>query len=65
MTYEDYMMKLGKNLSVAVSSYNGATKEFKKIDKDIFRITGDAMGAELPLLEKPSDDGEEEREILS
>ena len=60
MAYQDYMDKLGKNLGVAVSSYNGATKEFKKIDKDVYRITGDAVGVDLPLLEKPGeeDDGE-------
>ena len=28
-------------------------KEFKKIDKDVLRITGDSPGLEVPVLEKP------------
>ena len=59
-SYQDYMGKLGKNLGVAVSSYNSAGKEFKKIDKDIFRITDGetAIDVNLPALEKPSEDEE-------
>jgi DNA recombination protein RmuC len=58
MTYEEYMQKLGRSLSNSVSAYNGASKEFKKIDKDVYRITGEAIGSELPLLEKPGEDAD-------
>ncbi|HOV09008.1 MAG TPA: DNA recombination protein RmuC [Spirochaetota bacterium] len=44
-SYEDFMVKLGKNISATVNSYNSAVKEFKKVDKDIYRITeGDSGG---------------------
>ncbi len=59
VAYEDYMEKLGKNLGTTVSAYNGASKEFKKIDKDVFRITGEKLDVELPLLEKPNAETEE------
>jgi hypothetical protein len=38
-----------------VNQYNDGGKEFKKIDKDIIRITGaeEALGYEAPLLDKP------------
>jgi DNA recombination protein RmuC len=38
-SYEDYHNKLGKNLGTVVNHYNSSSKEFKKIDKDIVRIT--------------------------
>ncbi|NCC69964.1 DNA recombination protein RmuC [bacterium] len=38
-SYDIYMKKLGGNLDTAVSSYNKASSEFKKIDKDIYRIS--------------------------
>ncbi len=41
--YEEYFDKLGKNLSTTVNFYNKATKEFKKVDKDVMKITGDSM----------------------
>ena len=37
------MQKLGKNLGTAVSMYNQSYKEFGKIDKDVLKITGEAM----------------------
>jgi len=52
-SYDDYMLRLGKNLSTAVSMYNSSYKEFKKIDKDVLKISGEAMGIEPQLLEKP------------
>ena len=56
LSYEDYMGKIGKNLGMAVGAYNGAQKEFKKIDKDVLRITGQAVGVGEPLaLEKPEE----------
>lgn len=38
-SYEDYHNRLGKNLSTVVNHYNASSKEFKKIDKDVMRIT--------------------------
>ena len=51
--YDGYMQKLGKNLSTSVSMYNSAYKEFGKIDKDVLKISGEAIGIEPELLEKP------------
>ncbi len=55
MTYEDFMQKIGKNLGTTVSAYNSASKEFKKIDKDVMRITGKGIESDLSLLEKPEE----------
>lgn len=41
--YESFFGKVGRNLNVTVNAYNDATKEFKKIDKDMYRISGDTM----------------------
>ncbi len=59
-TYQTYMDRLGKNLGTTVASYNTASKELKKVDKDILRITGEAVGVELPTLDKPSEEAEDE-----
>src|SRR3989344_107221 len=55
MSYEDFMNKIGKNLGTTVSAYNSASKEFKKIDKDVMRITGKGIESDLGLLEKPEE----------
>ncbi|MEK9209589.1 MAG: DNA recombination protein RmuC [Patescibacteria group bacterium] len=55
MSYEDFMNKIGKNLGSTVSAYNSASKEFKKIDKDVLRITGQGIEAESFLLDKPEE----------
>lgn len=54
-SYEEYMNKLGKHLGTTVNTYNDAAKEFKKIDKDVYRITdGEQGGSREPLqIEKP------------
>lgn len=54
-TYEEYHGKLGSNLSTVVNQYNLSNKEFKKIDKDILRITGETLGIEVIALEKPEE----------
>ncbi len=53
--YEDYFVKLGGHLSTTVNSYNNATREFLKIDKDVYRITeGESGGkAGVPLIDGP------------
>lgn len=54
-SYENYMKKLGTHLGTTVSMYNSAYKELGKIDKDVLRITGTAVGTETQVLEKPHD----------
>lgn len=53
-SYEDYHQKLGNALGTAVNQYNSAGKEFKKLDKDVMRITEEAPQLEALALEKPS-----------
>ncbi len=38
--YDDYFKKIGNSLSTTVNHYNHASKEFGKIDKDVYKITG-------------------------
>lgn len=52
--YEEYMKKLGVTLGTTVNHYNTAYKELKKVDKDVLRITGEAIGIEPELLDKPT-----------
>jgi DNA recombination protein RmuC len=52
--YDDFMGKLGQSLSTTVNHYNNASKEFKKIDKDVARITKTEEQVEAVLLEKPN-----------
>ncbi|MGI9118319.1 MAG: DNA recombination protein RmuC, partial [Minisyncoccia bacterium] len=54
--YEEYHTKMGNSLSTVVNHYNAGGKEFKKIDKDVMRITGMAVGVDVELIEKPSED---------
>jgi len=41
LKYDVYMSKLGSSLGTTVNSYNTAHKEFKKIDKDVVKISGE------------------------
>jgi DNA recombination protein RmuC len=61
LSYEEYMQKIGKNLATTVSAYNAAGKEFGKINKDVYRITGDELGLEAPAIEKPEASVESEQ----
>ncbi|MBU1102332.1 DNA recombination protein RmuC [Patescibacteria group bacterium] len=54
MSYEDYLQKLGNNLGTTVNMYNRAYKEFGKIDKDVFKITGKAGEIEPVQIEGPA-----------
>jgi DNA recombination protein RmuC len=54
-SYETYMKKLGIHLSTTVNMYNHAYKELGKIDKDVLRITGEAIGTESQILDKPEE----------
>ncbi|MFA6535974.1 MAG: DNA recombination protein RmuC [Candidatus Paceibacterota bacterium] len=55
-SYDEYHNKLGNALSTAVNQYNISGKEFKKIDKDILKITGVSAKIEPALLAKPESD---------
>lgn len=52
--YEEYHNKLGNTLGTVVGHYSNASKELKKVDKDVFRITGEAAGIDPLLLDKPA-----------
>jgi DNA recombination protein RmuC len=52
-SYEGFHIKIGDTLGTVINHYNQSSKEFKKVDKDMLRITGQAMLEDLPLLERP------------
>ncbi len=54
-SYEEHHAKLGNSLSTVVNHYTASGREFKKIDKDITRLTGEVLELEVPLIEKPSE----------
>ena len=54
--YEEYHNKLGTSLGTVVSHFNNSSKEFKKIDKDVVRITGESNGFEPTLIDKPDNE---------
>lgn len=54
--YEEAHQKLGNALATTVNHFNKSNNEFKKIDKDVMRITGDAMSIETLTLDKPQSD---------
>lgn len=56
--YEEYNVKLGNALSTTVNHYNASSKELKKIDKDVMRITGSSPDLEILTLEKPNQEEE-------
>lgn len=50
--YEDYHNKLGNSLRTTVNHYMASGKEFKKIDKDVMRITGTSAELEPLTIDK-------------
>ncbi len=54
--YEEAHQKLGNALATTVNHFNKSNNEFKKIDKDVMRITGDAISIETLTLDKPQSD---------
>lgn len=51
--YEEAHQKMGNALATTVNHFNKSNNEFKKIDKDVMRITGDAISIETLTLDKP------------
>ena len=54
--YEDYHARLGSALGTVVNHFNSSSKEFKKIDKDVVRITGTSIDFEPVLIDKPEEE---------
>jgi DNA recombination protein RmuC len=54
--YEEAHQKLGNAIATTVNHFNKSNNEFKKIDKDVMRITGDAIGIDTLTLDKPQGD---------
>lgn len=52
-SYDDFMNKLGTSMATTVNHYNNAYKEFKKIDKDVIKITDGESVIEPLVLDKP------------
>jgi DNA recombination protein RmuC len=52
-TYEESHTKMGNALGTVVNHYNSSGKEFKKIDKDILRITGESLDFDALAIDKP------------
>jgi DNA recombination protein RmuC len=53
-SYSEYHDKLGNAIGTVVNHYNTSGKEFRKIDKDILKITGESLELETLTLDKPS-----------
>lgn len=53
MNYDSYMQKMGTQISTVVNTYNTSYKEFKKVDKDVMKITGKESKIDTFELDKP------------
>ncbi len=53
--YEAYMNKLGNNLTTSMNTYNSASRELSKVDKDVLRITGESADIKPITIEAPED----------
>jgi DNA anti-recombination protein RmuC len=56
--FETHYGKIGSSLGTTVNMYNSASREFKKIDKDVYKLSEGKQGGqvEIELLEKPVND---------
>ena len=59
-SYDNYFKKIGIHLGTTVNMYNTASKELGKIDKDVLKITGKAVGIEPLSLKKPDEEYSED-----
>jgi len=53
LNYDSYLQKMGSQLGTVVNTYNLGYKEFKKIDKDVMKITDSKSDIEVVELDKP------------
>lgn len=51
--YNEYHEKLGSHLGTVVNTYNRTSKEFKKMDKDVLKLTGSSNEVDTPELQRP------------
>ncbi len=51
--YDQFMQSLGSSLGTTVNHYNKASKELKKIDKDVVKITDGKAQIEVKEIERP------------
>lgn len=49
--YGEFMDKVGNHLTTTVNMYNKAGREFRKIDKDVYKITDGETGGKADVLE--------------
>jgi DNA recombination protein RmuC len=56
ISYDDFLQKLGNSLGTTVNHYNNAYTEFKKIDKDVIKITGGASDIEVVKIDRPKNE---------
>ncbi len=54
ISYNEYLKKLGNNLSTTVNMYNQASREVVKINKDANKITEGELEIESEAVERPS-----------
>lgn len=54
LNYQSYHEKVGSQLGTVVKTYNTASKEFKKIDKDVYKMTGSGGAVETLELDAPA-----------
>jgi DNA recombination protein RmuC len=54
--FDEFMQRLGNNLSTSVNAYNTAYKELAKIDKDVVRISEGERRIEPLQIDRPSVD---------
>ena len=52
-SYDDFMRKIGVSMTTTVNHYNSAYKEFKKIDKDVVKITDGESKIDPLVIDKP------------
>lgn len=55
-SYDEFLKKLGVSMQTTVNHYNNAYAEFKKIDKDVTKITGKEGKIEVLKIDKPKQD---------
>ncbi len=52
-SYDEFMKKLGNSMSTTVNHYNNAYAEFKKIDKDVTKITDSKSKIKTLKIDRP------------
>jgi DNA recombination protein RmuC len=52
-SYDNFLKKLGNSMSTSVNHYNSAYREFKKIDKDVVKITEGESKVEVMAIDRP------------